>query len=93
MLLTYFISRHGFYLRKDGTFTEVVKERIHFQVFHFRKCMSVTPQIRTHCDIGIIFSGTSLRRTSLGPTKLSITERVSSGQGFIIHYGVIFGIQ
>ena len=29
---------------------------------------------------------TSLRRTSSGPTKLSIIERVSSGQGLIIHY-------
>ena len=33
-----------------------------------------------------LYSGTSLRRTPLGPTKLSIIERVSSGQGFIIHY-------
>ena len=32
-----------------------------------------------------VCSGTSLRRTPLGPTKLSIIERVSSGQGFIIH--------
>ena len=32
------------------------------------------------------FSGTSLRRTPLQPTKLSIIERVFSGQGFIIHY-------
>ena len=40
------------------------------------------------------YSGTSLRRTPLG-TKLSIIERVSSGQGFIIHYvGYnLFGIQ
>ena len=30
----------------------------------------------------IMYSGTS---TPLGPTKLSIIERVSSGQGFIIH--------
>ena len=29
-------------------------------------------------------SGTSLRRTPLGSTKLSIIERVSSGQGFVI---------
>ena len=34
----------------------------------------------------IQYSGTSLRRTPLGPIKLSIVERVSSGQGFIIHY-------
>ena len=33
-----------------------------------------------------MYSGTSLRRTPLGPTKLSIVERVSSGQGFIINY-------
>ena len=32
------------------------------------------------------YSGTSLRWTPLRPTKLSIIERVSSGQGFIIHY-------
>ena len=33
-----------------------------------------------------LYSGASLRRTPLGPTKLSIIERVSSGEGFIIHY-------
>ena len=32
------------------------------------------------------YCGTSLRRIPLGPTKSSIIERVSSGQGFIIHY-------
>ena len=32
------------------------------------------------------YSGNFLRQTPLGPTKLSIIERVSSGQGFIIHY-------
>ena len=32
------------------------------------------------------YSGTSLRQTPLRPTKLSIIERVSSGQGFVIHY-------
>ena len=37
-------------------------------------------------------SGTSLRRTPLGPPVLSITERVSSGQLFIIHYvGYVLG--
>ena len=35
---------------------------------------------------GVCYSGTSLRRTPLGPTKSSIIERVSSDQGFIIHY-------
>ena len=33
-----------------------------------------------------LYSRTSLRRTPIGPTKLSIIERVSSGQRFIIHY-------
>ena len=33
-----------------------------------------------------MYRGTSLRQTPLGPTKSSIIERVSSGQGFIIHY-------
>ena len=33
-----------------------------------------------------VYSGTSLRRTPSGPTQSSIIERVSSGQGFIIHY-------
>ena len=33
------------------------------------------------------YSGTSLRRTPLGPTKIAhYRESVSSGQGFIIHY-------
>ena len=32
------------------------------------------------------YCGTTLRQTPLGPKKLSIIERVSSGQGFIMHY-------
>ena len=37
-------------------------------------------------DACMVYSGTPLRWTPLGPTKLSIVESVSSGQGFIIHY-------
>ena len=36
-------------------------------------------------EVPNVYSGTSLWRTPLGPTQSSIIERVSSGQGFIIH--------
>ena len=45
--------------------------------------MQVQTDIIVHKKLCI---GTSLRWTPLGPTKVSVTERVSSGQGFIIHY-------
>ena len=45
MFQTYFRSRHGFYSRKDGRFTELMGE-------------------------STVYSGTSLRRTPLGPKKI-----------------------
>ena len=36
--------------------------------------------------LSLDYSGAPLRRTPSRLTKLSIIERVSSGQGFIIHY-------
>ena len=47
---------------------------------------TLEPIEQNDSDELILCCGTSVRRTPLGPTKSSIIERVSSGQGFIIHY-------